>query len=76
MKKTFLFLSLLFSLCVNAANVDNLTSALKIRPHSKASILSQSKSSLSIFYGGQDISHPLIAIAHEPTWRSEKHYLG
>jgi hypothetical protein len=76
MKKTFLILSVLLSLNANAGSLENLNSSLKMSLNSKVSLLPQSDNPLSIFYGGQDISHPLVAIAREPMWEMQTTFVG
>lgn len=69
MKKIIGILGLMLSLQVNAGT-ENLNSTLLMKFNQKIS-LPQPKKPLTLIYGGQDISHPLVAIANESIWAGQ-----
>ncbi|HEX2548235.1 MAG TPA: hypothetical protein VHM20_00290 [Gammaproteobacteria bacterium] len=66
MKKIIGIVSLLLSLNV-LAGTENLNSNLLTTFNQKIS-LPQPNTPLTLIYGGQDMSHPLVAIANESIW--------
>jgi hypothetical protein len=66
MKKVIGIFFLLLSLNAEAGT-ENLNSSLLMTFNQKMNLLHPQKP-LALIYGGQDISHPLLAIANESIW--------
>jgi len=74
MKKVIGILGLILSLQVNAGT-ENLNSTLLMTFNQKISLPNPKKPS-TLIYVGQDIAHPLVAIANESIWRGQAISIG
>lgn len=74
MKKVIGILGIALSLNASAGT-ENLNSTLLMTFNQKIS-LPQLNKSLSLIYGGQDIAHPLVAIANESIWAGRSVSIG
>jgi hypothetical protein len=72
MKQALCLVGLLLSLNANAG-LENLNSALMTSFNQK---ISMPQLNSSMIYVGQDIAHPLVAIANESIWSGQNVYIG
>lgn len=74
MRKIYLsMIVLLVSTCCFAQTSDGVSSTILNAMHQRDS---QSPMSLSMIYGGQDFSHPKVAVANESIWSEQVNLVG